>query len=200
MRTFNMYPLSNFQKCNTVLTIVTMPSITPTWHIYFLTGSSYLFFRFYLFIFREGKEGRKRGRESSMCGCLSHIRNWEPSPQPRHVPWLEIEPASLCFSGWHSIHWVPPARTGSLYLLIPCPPLPLWFLYLRRLTVTTTNVVLLCSQGPYRPASVEKHWTEQRRTLKSLYGFMLFLLPGCQTHSSVSAYRTHRPWGEESQR
>ena len=35
--------------------------------------------------------------------------------------------------------------------------------------------------------------TEQRRTLKSLYGFMLFLLPGCQTHSSVSAYRTHRP-------
>ena len=32
-----------------------------------------LFLRFYLFIFREGKRGRKRGRETSMCGCLSHI-------------------------------------------------------------------------------------------------------------------------------
>ena len=28
--------------------------------------------RFYLFIFREGKGGRKRGRETSMRGCLSH--------------------------------------------------------------------------------------------------------------------------------
>ena len=28
------------------------------------------FKRFYLFIFREGKGGRKRGRETSMCGCL----------------------------------------------------------------------------------------------------------------------------------
>ena len=127
MRTFNMYPLSNFQKCNTVLTIDTMPSIKPAWHIIFLNGSPYLFFRFYLFIFREGKEGRMRGRESSVCGCLSHIHNWEPSPQPRHVPWLEIEPASLCFSSWHSIHWVTPATTGSLYLLIPCHPLPSHF-------------------------------------------------------------------------
>ena len=33
----------------------------------------YLFFRgfIYLFIFREGKGERKRGRETLMCGCLS---------------------------------------------------------------------------------------------------------------------------------
>ena len=44
------------------------------------------FFRFYVFIFREGKRGRKRRRETSMCGCLSHTPYWGPGPQPRHVP------------------------------------------------------------------------------------------------------------------
>ena len=42
--------------------------------------------RFYLFIFRErGREG-ERGRERSMCGCLSHARYWGPGLQPRCVP------------------------------------------------------------------------------------------------------------------
>ena len=37
-----------------------------------LQMSYFYFSRMYLFIFREkGKEGRKRGRETSMCGCLS---------------------------------------------------------------------------------------------------------------------------------
>ena len=53
--------------------------------------------RFYLFIFREGKGGRKRGRETSMCGCLSGGAHWGPGPQPRHVPWLGIELATLWF-------------------------------------------------------------------------------------------------------
>ena len=35
-----------------------------------------IFKRFYLFIFREEKGGRKRGRETSMCGCLSHAPYW----------------------------------------------------------------------------------------------------------------------------
>ena len=30
---------------------------------------SFFFLRFYLFIFREGKGGTKRGRETSVCGC-----------------------------------------------------------------------------------------------------------------------------------
>ena len=41
--------------------------------------------RFYLF-FREWKGERTRGRETSMCGCLSHAPYWGPGPQPRHVP------------------------------------------------------------------------------------------------------------------
>ena len=40
-----------------------------------------------LFIFREGKRGRKRGRDTSMCGCLLSIPHWGPGLQPRYVPW-----------------------------------------------------------------------------------------------------------------
>ena len=45
-----------------------------------------------------------------MGGCLSRVPTWGPGPQPRHVPWLGIEPATLWFAGWHSIHWATPAR------------------------------------------------------------------------------------------
>ena len=42
--------------------------------------------KIYLFIFREGKGGRKRGRETSMHSCLLRAPYWGPGPQPRHVP------------------------------------------------------------------------------------------------------------------
>ena len=38
------------------------------------------------FIYREEKGGRKRGRETSMCGCLS-CALYQTGPQPKHVPW-----------------------------------------------------------------------------------------------------------------
>ena len=53
---------------------------------------------------------KKRGRETSLCGCLSHAPHRGPGPQPRHAPWLGIEPATLWFPGQHSIHWATPAR------------------------------------------------------------------------------------------
>ena len=43
-----------------------------------------------LFVFREGKGGKKRGREISVCGCLSRGPHWGPGLQPRHVSWLRI--------------------------------------------------------------------------------------------------------------
>ena len=48
----------------------------------------HLYFIFFkdLFIYLDRKQGRKRGRETSMCGCLSHASYWGPGPQPRHVP------------------------------------------------------------------------------------------------------------------
>ena len=45
----------------------------------------FLFKDFYLFLER-GKGRRKKGRETLICGCLSHVPHWEPGPQPRHVP------------------------------------------------------------------------------------------------------------------
>ena len=33
-----------------------------------------------------------------MCDCLSCGPHWGPGPQPRHVPWLVIEPATFWFT------------------------------------------------------------------------------------------------------
>ena len=78
-----------------------------------------------LFISREGKRGRKKGREISMCHCLLHTPYWGPSPQPRHVSWPGIELVTLCLSGQHSIYSATPARAGFFLLLkgkyLPAP-------------------------------------------------------------------------------
>ena len=52
-----------------------------------------------------------------MCGCLSHILYWEPGLQPRHVPWLGIELATLWFPGPHAIHRATPARARIKIIL-----------------------------------------------------------------------------------
>ena len=41
----------------------------------------FIYKRFYLFIFREGKGERKRGRETSMCGCPLRVPYWGPGPK-----------------------------------------------------------------------------------------------------------------------
>ena len=62
------------------------------------TDFLFLFRILYVYFERAGKGGRKRGRETSLCVCLSHVPSWGPGLQPRHVPWLEIKPATLCFA------------------------------------------------------------------------------------------------------
>ena len=66
-----------------------------------------------MFIFREGKGGRKTGREKHQCvvasctpptGDLAH----NPGMSPR----LGIEPATLWFTGWHSVHWATAAKAN----------------------------------------------------------------------------------------
>ena len=49
----------------------------------------------YLFLERQGKGGRERGRDTSMCGHLPHSPHWGPGLQPRYVPRLGTEPATL---------------------------------------------------------------------------------------------------------
>ena len=59
-----------------------------------------------LFIFLE--KTREGEREISMCGCLLCTLYWEPDPQPRHVPWLGIELATLWFTAcapFSELHW-----------------------------------------------------------------------------------------------
>ena len=50
------------------------------------------------------KGGRKRGRETSTCSCVSHTPYWGPGLQPRQVLWLGIEPVTFGFAVQHSVH------------------------------------------------------------------------------------------------
>ena len=52
-----------------------------------------------------------------MCGCLSHTPYWGPGLQPRPVLRLGIEPATLWFAGWRSIHWATPARAWGTFFV-----------------------------------------------------------------------------------
>ena len=86
--------------------------------IHVVTNGSIYFFLEILFIFREGLEGRrKRGRETSMCCCLLCAPYWGPGLQPRHVPWLGIEPVTLWFADQYSIYWATPARAKMCRIL-----------------------------------------------------------------------------------
>ena len=89
---------------------------------------------FYLLIFRE--RGMERGREGEKHQCinvwlpLTHPHQG-PGLQSRHVPWLRIEPATLWFAGWCSIHWATLARTDLLFLLCNSPSNKWRYLHLK---------------------------------------------------------------------
>ena len=79
---------------------------------------SNFFKRFYLFIylFLETNRGRKRGRETSVSGCLSCAPHWGPGLQPRSVTGPGIQPATFWFAGQCSVHWATPARVHFDFL------------------------------------------------------------------------------------
>ena len=62
----------------------------------------FFYFKIFIYLLLEMGEGRER--------------NIRPSPQPRHVPWLGIEPVTFWFKGWCSIHWATSARTIYLFI------------------------------------------------------------------------------------
>ena len=84
-----------------------------------------IFFKDFIYLFLHRGEGWEKQREKiSMCGCLLHAPYWGPGLNPRHVPWLGIELATLGFAGQHSIHWATPARAIWLKFIMS------WNLYI----------------------------------------------------------------------
>ena len=83
---------------------------------YFFFKQSFFFKILFIYFLKRGKGGRKRGRETSICCCLSHGPHWGPGLQPKHVPWLGIKQATLWFAGLHSIHWTTPAKAKVKFL------------------------------------------------------------------------------------
>ena len=71
------------------------------------------FLKDFIYFQREGKGGRKRGRETSVV-CLLHALTWGPIPQPSRVPWLGVKLATLRFVGRCPTHWARQARAVLL--------------------------------------------------------------------------------------
>ena len=73
--------------------------------------SLFLIYFIYLYmLYRlDGGEGKREG-EKQHCVVAPY---WGPGWQPRHMPWLGIEPVTLWFTSWHSIHWATSARALS---------------------------------------------------------------------------------------
>ena len=72
------------------------------------------FLKDFIYLFLERGEGRERERETSMCGCLLFTPCWGPGRQPRHVPWMGIQPAMLWLASPRLTLWATPARTPLL--------------------------------------------------------------------------------------
>ena len=74
------------------------------------------FKKYFVYLFLESGEGREEERKRNISVWLPPTpHNWAPGLQPRHVPWLGIEPATLWFTGQHSVHWATPARAAVLF-------------------------------------------------------------------------------------
>ena len=67
-------------------------------HVFFSLFTCFIYLCImYLFIYlilTRGREGEREG-EKHQCVVASSTPYWGPGPQPRHVPWLGIELATL---------------------------------------------------------------------------------------------------------
>ena len=80
-----------------------------------------LFLKDFMYLFSERGEGREKERERNNQVWLPlKCPHWGPDQQLRHVPWLGIKPATLWFTGQHSIHWATTARAINKHFLKAC--------------------------------------------------------------------------------
>ena len=116
-------------------------------------------------VWREGKVREKeKERNISVWLPLMCAPYWGPGPQPRHVPWLGIEPATLWFSGQHSIHWAAPARAGFMALI----RFSKGFVTLTRIRTTESTSPCLVQHQKARVAEVEAKQDPENAFLSAL--------------------------------
>ena len=76
----------------------------------------YIFLKRFNLFFREGKGGRKRGRETSVYGCLSRVPCWGPGRNPGMCP--DWEPNQRCFGSQAGAQPLSPTRQGKYHILL----------------------------------------------------------------------------------
>ena len=140
-------------SCRSSLYILHTRSLSNIWFTNILSTLWVVFSlkkkHFIYLLFREGTGRRKRGRDTSVCERYSHWLPLTPptgdlATQPRHVPWLGIEPATFLFTGWHSVHWTTPAGASTTGLII----VALYQVLKSSVNSPTSLSRLLVSQGP----------------------------------------------------
>ena len=81
------------------------------------------FFKDFIYLFLDRGEGKERGRETSMCGCLSCIPNWGPDyldwesnqrPFASQAGAQSTEPHRLGQGCKTHFHWGPHQPPGCL--------------------------------------------------------------------------------------
>ena len=105
------HPISPLQDSPALTLLLTHPH--TTWAPWIISAMTLMTrsLKDFIYLFLDRGEGREKERERN-------ISVWLPlGPPPRHVPWLGIEPETLWFAGWFSVHWATTAR-GSFLLFL----------------------------------------------------------------------------------
>ena len=128
--------------------------------------SLYLFLKKdFIYILLEREEGREKERERNINVWLPlTCPHQGPGPQPRHVPWLEIKPMTLWFTGQHSTHWTTLARASFCifgFLYFSCSVIWYCFQYCRELTLLSVALLNKVTSPLFAPWSHPcMTWTE----------------------------------------
>ena len=135
-----------------------------------LVIASEFFKKYFVYLVLERGEKREKERERN-------INVWLPLVHPLletwPVPWQGIKPATLWFTGQHSIHWATPVRAASVYLTAA------WWEWIRGIC-PESNTHYPCSHSvpkqdfQFPSSSVPNFWTAYFTFLLFAIAFIVF--------------------------